>query len=107
VHLSLGQSGANVPFQSCTAQSCQAVVALDTTVTNLLTNNQTLEVGYSVANGQNISYKLPTTGFDKAMAAWQSLEPPPPPPPSPPPAPTTGGRATPPVPRPAPQRGIK
>ena len=74
VRLVLGTKGTTVPFRNCTPQACQAVTGLQGTLLYLITASPTVQVGYNVASGQPINYQLPTTGFDKGYAAWQTQE---------------------------------
>ena len=74
VRLVLGTKGTTIPFRNCTPQACQAVTGLQGTLLYLITASPTVQVGYNIASGQPINYRLPTTGFDKGYAAWQTQE---------------------------------
>ena len=74
VHVAFGKQGTTIPFRNCTPQACQAIAPLDGTMMYLLNTNPQVQVGYNIASGQPINYNLPTTGFDKGYAAWQSME---------------------------------
>ncbi len=74
VRVIFGNQGTTIPFQNCTVQACQALTALDGPMLYYLNTQPNVRVAYNIASGQPVNYQLPTAGFDKGYAAWQSQE---------------------------------